>query len=40
VPHSNSAAALHSVESQAAAARAFCNANDGTPPAGYFVVGD
>ena len=40
VPHSNAAAALQSVESQAAAARAFCHANDGTPPAGYFVVGD
>ena len=40
VPHSNSAAAVQSVESQAAAARAFCHANDGTPPAGYFVVGD
>ena len=25
---------------QAAAARNFCLAHDGTPPAGYFVVGD
>ena len=40
VPHSSSAASVQSVESQAAAARAFCRANDGTPPAGYFVVGD
>ena len=24
---------------QAAAARNFCRANDGTPPPGYFVVG-
>jgi hypothetical protein len=40
VPHSSSAAALQSVHAQAAAAQAFCRANDGTPPAGYFVVGD
>ena len=40
VPHSTAAADLQSVQAQAAAARAFCAANDGTPPAGYFVVGD
>jgi hypothetical protein len=40
VPHSSSAAALQSVQAQAAAARTFCRANDGTPPPGYFVVGD
>jgi len=40
VPHSNAAAALQSVQSQAAAARAFCQANAGTPPPDYFVVGD
>jgi len=40
VPHSNAAAELQSVQSQAAAARAFCRANDGTPPADYFAVGD
>ena len=40
VPHSNAAAAQQSVQAQAAAARAFCRANAGTPPAGYFVVGD
>ena len=40
VPHSNSASAQQDVQAQAAAAAAFCHANDGTPPAGYFVVGD
>ena len=40
VPHSNAASAQLSVLTQAAAARAFCQANAGTPPAGYFVVGD
>jgi len=40
VPDSNAAAALQSVQSQAAAARAFCQANAGTPPPDYFVVGD
>ncbi len=37
---SNSQAALASVQNQAAAAQAFCLANDGMPPAGYFVIGD
>ena len=40
VPHSSSAGALQSVQAHATAARAFCNANAGTPPAGFFVVGD
>lgn len=40
VPHSNSKAALDSAEAQAAAARDFCLANEGVPPAGYFLVGD
>jgi len=40
VPHSSAPSALLSVQAQAAAARAFCQANAGTPPAGYFVVGD
>jgi len=40
VPHSNAAAAQQSVQAQAAAARAFCRATAGTPPASYFVVGD
>jgi hypothetical protein len=40
VPHSSSAGALQSVQAQAAATQAFCRANDGTPPAGYFVIGD
>lgn len=28
------------VDAQAAAAKAFCEANNGAPPAGYFVIGD
>jgi hypothetical protein len=40
VPHSNAAAAQQAVQAQAAAARAFCRANAGTPPAGYFAVGE
>jgi len=40
VPHSNAPAAQQSVQAQATAARAFCRANAGSPPAGYFVVGD
>src|SRR5262249_1483160 len=40
VPQSHSQQALRSVQSQAAAAQAFCLANAGMPPAGYFVVGD
>lgn len=40
VPRSRSANDVASVESQAAAARAFCLAHGGAPPAGYFRVGD
>ena len=28
------------VDAQAAAAKAFCEANNFTPPPGYFVIGD
>jgi uncharacterized repeat protein (TIGR01451 family) len=40
VPKSQSPAMIASVNAQAAAARAFCQANGGAAPAGYFVVGD
>src|SRR5215475_9997973 len=40
VPHAKNAMALQSVQAQAAAAQAFCLANAGMPPAGYFVLGD
>ncbi len=40
VPLSQTQASLTTVQNQAAAARAFCLANDGTAPAGYFVIGD
>ena len=40
VPHASSAGALQSVQAQAAATQAFCRANDGMPPPGYFVIGD
>jgi len=40
VPHDSSAAALASVNNQAMAARAYCQANGGAPPHGYFVIGD
>jgi hypothetical protein len=40
VPRSSAQAALRSVLNQAAAAKAFCLHNDGTPPPGYFVIGD
>jgi hypothetical protein len=39
VPQSKSSASIDSVNAQAAAAKAYCNAN-GTAPVGYFVVGD
>ena len=39
VPHGNDAAAILSVDAQAAAAQAYCSANGAAPP-GYFVVGD
>jgi uncharacterized repeat protein (TIGR01451 family) len=40
VPKSSSPANIESVQAQAAAAKAFADANNGTPPAGYFVIGD
>ncbi len=40
VPHSSAPAAQMSAQAQAAAAQAFCLDNAGTPPAGYFGVGD
>jgi uncharacterized repeat protein (TIGR01451 family) len=39
VPHGNSAAHQASVNAQAAAAASHASANNGAPPAGYFVVG-
>lgn len=40
VPKSQSPADIASVNAQAAAAKAFADANAGMPPASYFVVGD
>ena len=40
VPHSNAISSQTVAQKKAAAAQAFCLANAGTPPAGYFVVGD
>lgn len=40
VPHDSSASALAKVNSQAAAARAYCQGNNGAPPPRYFVIGD
>jgi hypothetical protein len=40
VPHDQSDTSMASVNAQAAAAKAFCLANKGAAPAGYFVVGD
>jgi uncharacterized repeat protein (TIGR01451 family) len=40
VPKSSSAANIASVNAQAAAAKAFADANNGAPPAGYLVIGD
>ena len=40
VSKSQSAANIASVNAQAAAAKAFCDANGGAPPPGYFVIGD
>jgi uncharacterized repeat protein (TIGR01451 family) len=40
VAKSSSAANVDSVNAQAAAAKAFADANNGAPPAGYFVIGD
>jgi hypothetical protein len=40
VPHSKKQDALQSVLAQGNAAQAFCLANSGSPPPGYFAVGD
>jgi len=40
VPENQSGAAQTAVAAQAAAAVLYCEANDGTPPAGFVVVGD
>jgi len=40
VPHDTSAVSLASVNSQAAAAQAYCQAHNGAPPPSYFVIGD
>jgi hypothetical protein len=40
VPKSNSGTSLNTVNAAAANAKAYCLANGGAPPAGYFVVGD
>ncbi len=40
VPKSQSVANIASVNAEAAAAKAFADANNGSPPAGYFAIGD
>lgn len=40
VPLDTKPSSINSVNAQAATAKAFCEANNGTPPAGYFIVGD
>ena len=40
VPHSSAISSQVAAQKKAAAAQAFCLANQGTPPAGYVVVGD
>jgi CSLREA domain-containing protein len=40
VPKSQSQADKNAVNAQAAQARAYCQANNGAPPPGYFVIGD
>jgi len=40
VPKDQSQASIDSVNAQAAAARAYCTANNGASPPGFFVVGD
>ncbi len=40
VPRSNAPAALLSVQSEAAAAQAYCLTHGGTAPSSYFVIGD
>jgi hypothetical protein len=40
VTKSQSASDINSVNAQAVAAKAFCLANNGAAPSGYFVIGD
>jgi uncharacterized repeat protein (TIGR01451 family) len=40
VPKSSSASNVAAVQAEAAAAKAFADANNGAPPPGYFVIGD
>ena len=40
VPRSNSKGDLTSVNNQAAAAQAYALSHNGSPPSGYFVIGD
>ncbi len=40
VPHDLTPVAIAGVNAQAAAALAYCLANNGAPPPGYFVIGD
>ena len=40
VPHSSAISSQTVAQKKAALAQAFCLANNGTPPLGYFVVGD
>jgi uncharacterized repeat protein (TIGR01451 family) len=40
VPKSSSSSNVNAVLAEAAAAKAFADANNGAPPAGYFVIGD
>jgi uncharacterized protein DUF11 len=40
VPKSSSAANIASVNSQAAAAKSYADTHNGSPPGGYFVIGD
>jgi len=39
VPHDQKAASIASVNAQAAAAKAFCEANDGGVPPGFVMIG-
>ncbi|HSQ25228.1 MAG TPA: hypothetical protein VLN44_12475, partial [Pyrinomonadaceae bacterium] len=40
VPKNNKQANINAVNAEAAAAAAFAQSNGGTPPPGYFVIGD
>lgn len=40
VPHKANAAGLSSVSAQAAAAKAYADSHGGSPPSGFFVIGD